>query len=130
MKLKVILSSLFLPSFLCSCYASSYKATVLITDVHTESAYIHFDSFEGQYVFKLKKLSRGEGNVHFTGSLGEGKIKVSYVTFGKEYSLYTLNGGEKVDDKGIYIENGTKVPIIIKSDGKAINGTFTFEVSK
>ena len=130
MKSKVILSSLFLPLFLCSCYVSSYKATILITDVQSERAYIHFDSFEGQYVFKLKKLSKGEGNVHFTGSLGEGKIKVSYVSFGKEYSLYTLNGGEKIDDKGIYIEYGTRVPIIIKSDGKALNGTFTFEVSK
>ena len=90
MKSKVILSSLFLPFFLCSCYASSYKATILITDVQSERAYIHFDSFEGQYVFKLKKLSKGEGNVHFTGSLGKGKIKVSYVSFGKESSLYTL----------------------------------------
>ena len=76
MKSKVVLSSLFLPFFLCSCYVSSYKAIILITSIQSERAYIHFDSFEGQYVFKLKKLSKGEGNIQFTGSLGEGKIKV------------------------------------------------------
>lgn len=130
MKARTLITVISASLVLCSCLASSYKATILITDIHPEHAYVQFDSFESQYVFKLRKTSKGEGNVHFTASLGKGKVTVSYVTFSKEHSLFTLNGGEKVDDYGIYIEYGSKVPIIIRSEGKVLDGTFTFDIVK
>lgn len=90
---------------------------------------IKFEQFEGQYVFRIKRTKAGEGSIKFTASLEEGHMEVLYkATLMNEYSMmFEINSGETKDGYMGYLEKGYKVTIIVKSDGKAINGSFTFD---
>lgn len=131
MKAKSLILLTLAPLFLCSCdtYYSKYKAILLLTSNHGNSANISFHEFEGTYVFKLKKKNAGEGDIKYKASLESGKIGVKYYTFGNESNLFSIEGGESLDNHFGYIEQGYKVTIIIISEGKAINGSFSFDLN-
>ena len=118
---------------ICSCttYKSHYKAVVLITSQKTSEGSIRFGHFEGQYVFNLKKTSDGEGDIKYTGYLGEGHVDVTYVDplTKQELPLFSLNSGETVDSHAGYIEKGYKVIIIVKAENGASEGGFTFNLN-
>ena len=118
---------------LCSCttYSSKYKAVVLITSQKTSEGRIRFGEFDGQYVFNLKKTSDGEGDIKYTGSLGEGHIDVFYVDpiTRKENPLFSISSGEIVDSHKGYVEKGYKVKIVLRTESIASNGNFTFNVN-
>ena len=88
---------------------------------------MNFYSFEGRIVFKLK--SSGEGELKYTGSLESGKASVYYDFYGTKTELFSISDGEEVDAKGGYVEAGT-VYVIVETDGKCVNGDFSFQVSQ
>lgn len=118
---------------LCSCtiYKSHYKAIVLITNEHGGEGNMKFGDFEGQYVFKLRRTSDGEGAIKYTASLKEGHVDVSYVNpiTKQELALFSINSGEEVDSQSGYVEKGYKVIIIVKSEGSAHEGSFAFNIN-
>ena len=131
MKSKIIFLLALSPLALSSCkvYSNSYNALLLVTSNHGNKASMTFSEFEGQTTFKLKKQVKGEGDIKFTASLEEGKINVKYYTLGYEFKLFSINGGELVENHYGYIESSSKVTIIVTSEGKAINGNFTFDIN-
>ena len=115
----------------CTTYASHYKAIILVTSQQTSEGSMRFGDFEGQYVFKLKKTTGGEGDIKYAASLMEGYVDVSYVdpVSKQELSLFSLDSGESVNSHGGYVEKGYKVIIIVKSEGNAHEGNFTFNIN-
>ena len=123
-------SSLLIPLValsLCSC--THYKAFILITENHGNSASMKFDKFEGEYVFKLKKKDAGEGPIVFEASLGTGSMDVTYEVNGEESLLFTIGGGETVRNQRGAINKGDKVKIVVKSNCESLNGNFTFNLN-
>jgi len=117
-------------SFLCGCDASHYKATVLITNNQVSQGSIQFHNLEGQYVLKLKRTAAGEGAISYTATLGTGKIEAVYkVNGGKEQPLFTITDGQALNEKAGYVEKGNKVVIILRTEGSANEGSFTFNVN-
>ena len=115
----------------CTSYASHYKAFLLVTSQKTSEGKISFDEFDGQYVFNLKKTSDGEGDIKYHGFLGKGHIDVFYVDpiTKQENSLFTISSGELIDSHKGYVEKGYKVKIVLRSESKALDGNFTFNVN-
>jgi len=112
----------------CKVYSSKYKALLLVTTNNGNSATMSFEEFEGTYVFKLKKQNKGESDIKFAASLESGKINVEYYAFNNESNLFTISGGETLNDHSGYIEHGYKVSIIVTAEEKAINGHLTFNL--
>ena len=133
-KVKLLLLPL-IASSLCSCSAKSshYNSLMMISEARNEVSRLQFEQFEGNYVFKMKKTSDGEGAIRYSVSLGEGKADVLYsfeygATKEKEKLLLTINGGEKLDGTFGYVEKGYKVFINIISSGQISKGDFHFEI--
>ena len=112
---------------LCSC--SKYKAFILVTENHGNQASMKFDEFEGQYEFKLKKKSAGDGAISFWGSVEDGAIDVTYVYNGVESLLFTVTSGESVRDQKGSFKQSDKIKIVVKSNCKSLNGDFTFNIN-
>ena len=112
-----------------SCVSSHYKALMMVTENHTSYASISFSEFTGQYVFKLKRTEVGEGSIRFNARLEEGHIEVFFkASMMDDYkSMFVINGGETIDNYMGYLEKGWKVSIIVKSEGTASSGSFTFD---
>lgn len=129
MKSRILTLLTLSPLMLCSCESSHYKAIMMVRNNGISTCSIKFEQFEGQYVFRIKRTKAGEGSIKFTASLEEGHMEVLYkATLMNEYSMmFEINSGETKDGYMGYLEKGYKVTIIVKSDGKAINGSFTFD---
>ena len=133
-KAKLILLPL-VASSLCSCYmrSSHYNSIMMISENRNESSRLTFEQFEGNYVFRMKKTSPGEGGLSYKVSLGTGKADVTYVVDSiagkqKETLLCTINGGESLEGTFGYVEKGYKVYINIVSDGRIEKGDFHFQM--
>ena len=131
MKKKLLTLLTLSPLLLGGCVFSKYKAFILKTTKTTSYGSIEFDSFEGQYVFKLKRTEAGEGAIKFTASLGEGHVEVSFSTFASSgyQKMFEINAGETLNAYSGYLEKGYRVTIIVKSEGKVSNGSFTFDAN-
>ena len=132
MKTKYLSLLTLTPMLLSSCttYVSSYKAFMLVRSNTSEHSYVSFDELEGTLVFKMKKKTPGEGDIVFNASLGEGKVTVTYDIFNVESNLFVINGGETKSDHFGYVESSHRVYIILKTEGKCLNGKFDFTFSK
>lgn len=120
--------------FLSSCsnkYVSSYKATGMNTTQETNNCSMTFKTFEGFYVFKVKKNNSAEGNIQYSASLENGKITVYYdvAIFENKEEMFTIGSNENKSDETGYVEKGQLVYIIIESVGKCTNGTFIFNLN-
>ena len=109
----------------CGKYISSYKAIGFVHSNGQTSAQMSFYSFDGRMVFKLK--SSGEGDIQYTARLESGEATVYYDYRGTKSELTTIGAGEEFDSRGGYVESGT-VYIIIETNGKCMNGAFSFHV--
>ena len=131
MKKRILTLLTLSPLLLGGCVSSKYSALLLVTSKQTSHASIDFEAFEGQYVFKLKRTEPGEGSIKFKASLGEGHVEVTYKTFStNDYQkMFEINSGETKEAYIGYLEKGYRVTIIVKSEGKASNGSFTFDAN-
>ena len=126
--LSLLCAVLILFSFAgCGGHASHYQAVACVHSNTGNTASLSFYEFKGTMVFKLKLKDKSEGDIKYTAELEEGNVTVSYEYNGIGSELFELSSGEKLDDRGGYIEKGT-VYVIIKTDGKCKNGRFEFSV--
>lgn len=106
---------------------SSYKGMGIVQNNFSEKCYISFASIEGTVVLKLKTDGKSEGGIHYTASLDEGSATVSYNYLGVDGELFTINGGESLDEVSGYYDSAKTVYVIIKTDGEARGGHFEFK---
>lgn len=131
---KILFLMLCLMCFLTGCnseYTSKYSGMNIKTSQTGNSCSITFKSFEGKYVFKVRKRNPGEGDIEYTASLEKGTINVYYnvAILDNKLNLFTINSGESLSDSAGYIEDGQLVYIIVETDGKCENGTFSFNLN-
>lgn len=111
----------------CGRYVSSYNAVGFVHSNTSGSAFMNFYSFEGRMVFSLK--SSPDDEIKYTASLGEGNAAVYYDCSGTKTELFHIDGGGSVASSGGELEDGT-VYIIVETDGRCINGGFSFSIEK
>ena len=126
--LAVLLSLIALCMSSCVRYVSSYKALNLIANNYRTHSEITFSSLEGRYVFRMKANEGGsEGYIQYFSTLEEGEINVYGDSLGLKQFLFNIKAGETKTDKGIYIERGRTVYIILETVEKS-KGAFSFDL--
>lgn len=116
--------AMLLCSFGCGGYKSKYKAVGFVHSNNTESANMSFYTFDGRMVFKLHTTR--ESDIKYSAKLESGSATVYYDWAGKQ-ELFSIKGGEELDSRNGYVDNGT-VYIIVETDGECMNGEFSFSI--
>ena len=117
--------AMLLCSFGCGGYKSKYKAVGFVHSNDTESANMSFYTFEGRMVFKFHTTR--ESDIKYSAKLESGSATVYYDYSGKQ-ELFSVKGGEELDSRGGYVDNGT-IHIIVETDGECMNGEFSFSIN-
>ena len=131
MKKKLVFATILVLAILClaGCsirYASHYSALMLITTNTPSRAGISFSSFDGTKSFRLKSKTPG-AVLKYSGELDDGNVTVSIDTDGTQRELFSLSSKEKMNSTTALKDAGP-VYIIVRSNGKAKGGSFSFEL--
>ena len=110
-------------------YVSHYSAMLMVSSKSSNKASVSFDSFSGTYVIKLKNNSADEAFLTYEATLGEGNINVYYDFNDEKLNLFETEADGSVDSKTEAF-TGKTVYIIIESDGKCNDGSFSFALEK
>ena len=110
--------------FGCGGYTSKYMAVGFVHSNDSDSAHMSFYSFEGRMVFKLNTTR--ESDIKYQAKLESGSATVYYDWAGKQ-ELFSVKGGEELDSRSGYVDNGT-IYIIVETDGECMNGEFSFSI--
>ncbi|MBR5949307.1 MAG: hypothetical protein IKZ82_11785 [Clostridia bacterium] len=110
--------------FGCGGYTSKYKAVGFVHSNDSESASMSFHTFDGTMVFKLHTTR--ESDIKYSAKLESGSATVYYDWAGKQ-ELFSVKGGEELDSRTGYVDNGT-IYIIVETDGECMNGEFSFSI--
>ena len=128
--MKKILVMLFAVAMLaaagCGKYTSSWNATMMIQSAQKTKSSMKFSTFEGKMVYKLK-CDDPSKKIVATATLGSGKATVYYDYDDNKEEFFKVSDGDVVEYTHEGLKEGT-VYIIIESDGKCINGNFSFSI--
>ena len=111
-------------------YVSRYNAMLMVRTNTSNKASVSFDSFSGTYVIKLKNNSADEVFIDYEGTLGNGNIKVYYDFNDEKLSLFDIETDGSVEGKSETFTGNKTIYIIIESDGKCNDGSFSFVLEK
>ena len=111
-------------------YVSNYSAMLMVETITPNKASVSFDSFSGTYVIQLKNNGADEVFIDYEASLGEGNIKVYYDFNDEKLNLFEIKSNGSVDTKTETFTGNKTIYIIIESDGKCSEGSFSFVLEK
>ena len=111
-------------------YVSNYSAMLMVRENTSNKASVSFDSFSGTYVIQLKNNSADEVFITYEATLREGNIKVSYDFNDEKLNLFEIKTNGSVDGKTETFTGNQIIYIIIESDGKSNDGSFSFVLEK
>ena len=111
-------------------YVSHYSTMLMVRENTSNKASVSFDSFSGTYVMQLKHKSADEVYINYEATLGEGNIKVYYDYNDEKLNLFELEANGSVDGKTETFTGNKTIYIIIESDGKCNDGSFSFVLEK
>ena len=111
-------------------YASHYSAMLMVSTNTSNEASVSFDSFSGTYVMQLKNNSADEAFITYEATLGEGNIKVYYDFNEEKLNLFEIETNGSVDGKTETFTGNKTIYILIESDGKCSDGSFSFVLEK
>ena len=124
--LALILSTLAFTG--CGKYSSSYNATMLVTTQDKTSASMHFSTFNGSKVFKLKTGDE-DMSLRVYGKLEKGNVEV-YCDFGKVLRQLLVMDDDSEFETSIDIPAKSTLYILIESKGEAQEGKYEFELTE
>ena len=111
-------------------YVSRYNAMLMVRTNTSNKASVSFDSFSGTLVMHLKNKSADEVFIDYEGTLREGNIKVYYDFNDEKLNLFEIEAKGSVDGKTETFTGNKTIYIIIESDGKCSDGSFSFVLEK
>ena len=111
-------------------YVSHYSAALMVRTNTSDKASVSFDSFSGTYVMHLKNNSADEVFISYEATLREGNIKVSYDFNDEKLNLFEIETNGSTDGKSETFTGDKTIYIIIESDGKCNDGSFSFVLEK
>lgn len=111
-------------------YVSRYNATLMVKTNTSNKASVSFDSFSGTYVMQFRNNSADEVFVSYNATLGEGNIKVYYDFADEKLNLFEIGTDGIAEGKTETVAGNKTIYIIIESDGKCREGSFSFVLEK
>ena len=111
-------------------YVSHYSAMLMVRTNTSNEASVSFDRFSGTYVIQLKNNSADEVFITYEATLGEGNIKVYYDFDDEKLNLFEIETNGSVDGKTETFTGNKTIYIIIESDDKCNDGSFSFVLEK
>lgn len=128
----ISIATLILCFTLSSCgnkYVSKYSATMMVRTNTSNKASVSFGSFSGTYVMKLQ--NRGaDAFIAYEATLDEGNIKVYYDINDEKLSLFEIEANGSKTGKTDTFTGDKTIYIIIESDAKCEEGSFSFVLEK
>lgn len=129
----IALATLVLCFALSACgnkYSSNYSASRMEETKTSTQASVSFDSFSGTYVMKLENKGADEVFITYKASLKEGNIKVYYDFNDEKLNLFEIENDGSFEGKTETFTGNKTIYIIIESDGKCKEGSFSFALEK
>ncbi|MDE6598418.1 MAG: hypothetical protein K2K60_07245 [Clostridia bacterium] len=129
----IAVATLVLCFTLCACgkgYSSNYSASRMTSKNDSNGASVSFDSFKGTYVIKMDNKGAGETLIAYEATLQEGNIKVYYDFNDEKLSLFEIGANGNVEGKTEAFTGNKTIYIIIESDDKCKEGSFSFVLEK
>lgn len=120
--LMILLAAVLLLLGLTSC---KNVAVGLVESSTNKSVSMRFASLKGTREYSL--YVRSGDTLHYTAKLGSGTATVYIMQDGYKEELFTLSGGEDVDDELSGLDYGT-VYVIIETEGTCKKGNFKFKL--
>ncbi len=111
-------------------YVSHYSSSSMVTTGTSDKASLSFGSFSGTYVMKFQNNGADEVYITYEATLGEGNIKVYYDYNDEKLDLFEIKTNGSVDSKTETFTGNKTVYVIIESDGKCKDGSFSFALKK
>lgn len=107
-------------------YVSKYSATLMVRENTADKASVSFDTFNGTYTMHLKNTDDKKAFITYNASLEEGNIKAYYDFNGEKLDLFEVETDGSIEGKTETFTGDKTVYIIIESDGKCNEGSFSF----
>lgn len=111
-------------------YVSNYSGTAIVTTKTSNKASISFGSFSGTCAMQLQNNGGGEAFITYNATLEEGSIKVYYDFNGEKLDLFEIGTNGSVEGKTEAFTGNKTIYVIIESDGKCNEGSFSFALAK
>ena len=111
-------------------YVSHYSATLMVKKNTTTEASVSFRNFSGIYVIQLKNTGDEKIFITYSATLEEGNIKVYYDFNDEKLNLFEIGTDNSIEGKTETFTSNKTVYIIIESDGKCNEGSFSFVLEK
>ncbi len=129
--ISIILLSLILTLsiFISGCkYSSSYFAIGFVRSADSKSGSMSFLSFEGRYIFKFKS-DYDSCKIQYSSKLEDGKANIFIDADGQKTKLFSAESGSEIKSETMSLNKGI-IYIIIETDGKCENGSFSFKLEQ
>ncbi|MDE6273615.1 MAG: hypothetical protein K2L87_01020 [Clostridiales bacterium] len=110
-------------------YASHYSSTAIVSQNTSSEASVSFSTFSGTYVIKFN-YTGNDKVITYNATLEEGNIKVYYDVNGEKLHLFDIGADGSVEGKTEEFTSNNTIYIIIESDGKCKEGSFSFALEK
>lgn len=111
-------------------YTSKYSATLMVRTNTSNEASVSFDTFDGTYVIKLKNKGSEKAFITYNARLEEGNIKVYYDVNDEKLNLFEIGADGSFEGKTEAFTSDETIYIVIESDGKCNEGSFSFVLKK
>ena len=125
----LILATVLACLCLCGCakYPSSYNAILFVHSNTNNTASMTYSRFEGTFTFKLKTDKEADNALYYAGQTEDAGVTVYYDCGEEKQELFVLAAGESASGSVALPRNAT-VYVIVTTDGKASNGSFSFDI--
>ncbi|MDE7439956.1 MAG: hypothetical protein K2N23_05580 [Clostridia bacterium] len=110
-------------------YSSNYSSSKMVEKNTSDTASVSFDKFSGTYVIKFN-TSNEKASITYNATLKEGNIKVYYDFNDEKLDLFEIGTDGSVEGKTETFTCNKTIYIIIESDGKCREGSFSFTLEK
>ncbi|MBD5092216.1 MAG: hypothetical protein HDT36_02395 [Clostridiales bacterium] len=111
-------------------YKSNCSSTAMVETKDSNSATVSFGTFSGRYVIKFNDTIKESTVITYNATLEEGSIKVYYDFGDEKLSLFEIGTDGSVEGKSEAFARNKTVYIIIESDGKCNECSFSFALKK
>ncbi len=110
----------------CGGHSSHFRATMMIRNNTSKSAFTNFHKMEGTLVFKLNNKNVS-GKIKYSGRLEKGSATVYYEIDGAKKELFTVGEGGNVSATLENVGKG-KIYVFVETNGKCEGGDFQFDL--
>ena len=109
----------------CGKYSSTYTATLCVQNNFAKKAIMHFSTFKGRMVFKLKCDNE---KISYSATLEAGDAIIYYDYQDEKKVLFQLHEGEEINSSSEAITS-SKVYVIVEFEQVGHDGKIDFNVS-